>query len=25
MKKGGKTIKMRGGGLATRGTTFSIR
>ena len=25
MKKVGKTMKMRGGGLATRGTNFTIR
>ena len=24
-KKGGKVLKMRGGGLATRGTNFTIR
>jgi len=25
MKSGGKVMKMRGGGLATRGTNFRIR
>ena len=25
MKRGGKVMKMRGGGLATRGTNFRIR
>jgi len=24
-KKGGKVLKMRGGGLATRGTSFTIK